>query len=767
MTTFLGRLLPLLALLAVVLAHPSAAQEAGDAGADRSDVDLLIDVIEDDTARAELVERLRAAGAESGPDASVVDEAAAAADVPQAVDEGMSMGRRVALITQSVAEGVAGNLSAVWTRATALPSVLSGLEGLNLSVIMRTIGDLVLVIVATVAAFVAMRSLAKRFYTRLGAATQDASAARAVGLWLFSALIDFVIVILAWAAGYLIAVLALGDFGQIGIRQALYLNAFLIVEIVKVGVRMVVSPSSGGLRLLPMADRTARGLSRWVSTIVSLVGYGQLLAVPIVNAEVSTAAGSAVSALIALATVLAAMALVLRNRRRLSDWMTGGEGITGRGGSLGWLARHWHWPVLAYLVAMLGVVLASPPALVFQTLVTSGQVVLVVLAGIALSTFISRVMRRGVRVPPNVRERLPLLEGRLNRFVPRALFVVRILIVAFVLLFALDAVHLLALREWMASQIGLRVTGTLFSVAAILIVAFALWLALTSYVDYRLNPEHGQVATARERTLLTLARNAATIALVVITLMFVLAEIGLNIGPLLASAGVLGLAIGFGAQKLVQDIITGVFIQFENAMNVGDIVTVGGTTGTVERLTIRSVSLRDLTGVYHIIPFSSVDMVSNYVRDYGYYVCDMGVAYRENVDEVKAAMLDAFEELRADPDMAANVIGDLEWFGVQELADSAVICRARIKCVPAAQWGTGRKYIEICKRIFDARGIEIPFPHQTLYLGEAKDGTTQTLRVASTKAPPQDRSAAIAVSADEGRAAAPAADHDLEGGDRD
>ncbi|MGR3698607.1 MAG: mechanosensitive ion channel domain-containing protein, partial [Roseovarius sp.] len=276
---------------------------------------------------------------------------------------------------------------------------------------------------------------------------------------------------------------------------------------------------------------------------------------------------------------------------------------------------------------------------------------------------------------------------------------------------------------------GLRLTGMILSVSLVLLVAFCLWLALTSWVDYRLNPEFGKVATAREETLLTLLRNAATIALVVITLMFVLAEIGLDIAPLLASAGVLGLAIGFGAQKMVQDIITGIFIQFENAMNVGDVVTVGGVTGTVERLTIRSVSLRDVQGVYHIIPFSSVDMVSNYVRDYGYFVCDMGVAYRENVAEVKQAMLDAFDELRGDPDQASGILDDLEWFGVNSFGDSAVVLRARIKCVPGRQWGIGRAYNGVLKEVFDARNIEIPFPHQTIYFGESKEGRTQSLRV--------------------------------------
>ena len=211
--------------------------------------------------------------------------------------------------------------------------------------------------------------------------------------------------------------------------------------------------------------------------------------------------------------------------------------------------------------------------------------------------------------------------------------------------------------------------------------------------------------------------------------MFALAEIGLDIGPLLASAGVLGLAIGFGAQKLVQDIITGVFIQFENAMNVGDVVTVGGTTGVVEKLTVRSVSLRDVQGTFHIIPFSSVDMVSNFMRDFSYFVCDMGIAYREDVEEAKQAMFDAFDELKADPEQRANIMGEMEWFGVNSFGDSAVVVRARIKTVPGTQWGLGRAYNGILKRIFDARGIEIPFPHQTIFFGEAKDGRTQALRL--------------------------------------
>jgi len=263
----------------------------------------------------------------------------------------------------------------------------------------------------------------------------------------------------------------------------------------------------------------------------------------------------------------------------------------------------------------------------------------------------------------------------------------------------------------------------------ILSAAFMLWLATTSFVDYRLNPEYGAVPTSRETTLLSLFRNAATIAIIIITLMFSLSEIGINIGPLLASAGVLGLAVGFGAQSLVKDIITGIFIQFENAINVGDVITVGGVTGTVEKLSVRSVSLRDGQGVFHIIPFSSVNMVSNAMRDFSYSVCDMGIAYRENVEEAKQAMHDAFDLLMEGGEIAQFIIAPLEWFGINSFGDNAVMLRTRIKTVPGKQWAVGRAYNGYLKTVFDERGIEIPFPQQTIWLGEAKDGSTQKFRI--------------------------------------
>lgn len=758
-------------LMVTAVAAQDAALAADESSEARSNVDLLIDVIEDDTARTELIERLREVRA---PDmAPVGDDVVETLAQGEAPPEDLSFGRRVALITQAVAEDIADWAAGVSQQIVRAPDVFDGLSGGEAGILLQALSELALVIIGTVVAFFGLRGLGKTVYARMSASARDGGMARTVMLFIMSALIDALIVIVAWAAGYALATLALGEFGQIGIRQTLYLNAFLLVEMAKVAVRLVLSPSATSLRPLPISDRAASYLSSRLNLIVGVVGYGQLLVVPIINSNVSFAAGRAVSALIAFAVLAFAIWLVLRNRRTVTDWLLGAEDADAAGrryaetlsteavdeigaprvtsdvmdpnapplvesttpphrrkrGALTYLAKHWHWPALGYLLVMFVIVLLSPGNAVLQTFLASGQVLVVGLLGFSVAGFLSRAMVRGVMLPQGVLARVPLLQGRLNAFVPKVLFVLRALIFGLVVVLAVNAIGVIDLRAWMVSQFGLRLTGMILSVSLVLLVSFGLWLALTSWVDYRLNPEFGSVATAREQTLLTLLRNAATIALVVITLMFVLAEIGLDIAPLLASAGVLGLAIGFGAQKMVQDIITGIFIQFENAMNVGDVVTVGGVTGTVERLTIRSVSLRDVQGVYHIIPFSSVDMVSNYVKDYGYFVCDMGVAYRENVDEVKQAMLDAFAELKGDPLQADGILDELEWFGLNSFGDSAVVLRARIKCVPGRQWGIGRAYNGVLKTVFDARNIEIPFPHQTIYFGESKEGKTQSVKV--------------------------------------
>ena len=206
--------------------------------------------------------------------------------------------------------------------------------------------------------------------------------------------------------------------------------------------------------------------------------------------------------------------------------------------------------------------------------------------------------------------------------------------------------------------------------------------------------------------------------------------------PLLAAAGLGGLAIGFGAQSLVKDVISGFFILLEDSVRVGDVVEIAGVGGLVEEVKLRTIVLRDESGSIHVIPNGNINTVKNMTQLYSYYVFNIGVAYRENVDEVMALLKDIAEELRQDAEFADDILDPLEMWGVDRFADSAVIIKCRIKTKPIQQWRIGREMNRRIKNTFDAKGIEMPFPHQTIYWGAPKAGTPPPLYVTSVSSNP-------------------------------
>ncbi|WP_312367304.1 mechanosensitive ion channel domain-containing protein [Ensifer sp.] len=712
------RPLLLIALFAASGAGPATAQQSAAAAAEgRPDnvatLQELIDVLEDDKAREAFLGALQKAveGASNPPGDDVG---------PGAADE--TLGKKLADVTRQFAERSVSSLLVFASQLAAAPATLSQLSGEEGEVLARAFRDLALVIVVTYGVFAIVRLAARRIDRSFGRRAATAGLLEKTFLIAASALLDVAVVVVAWGAGYLAALTVFGELGRMDFQQTLYLNAFLMVQLAKVAVRTVLSASAEDLRLLRLSNAAAKRTSRLFALIISILGYGQLVLQPILSQAVSIASGQAASALVALVALVIAVLATVINRQAVTDWLLAMPGHSVRHRQLRFIAARWHWPVLAYFAFLFFVVLIGPSDRLFSVLAASAQVLAAIIAGLVISDWLAGAIAKGVTLPQNVNDRLPLLEARVNGLVPRFLSLLRLVVLAMVLSLLAAAVGLVDVFAILQSRIGLAFTGAITSVLAIMLVAYACWLALTSWVDYRLNPAFGSIANARETTLLTLLRNAVTIAIVVVSLMFSLSQLGLDIAPLLASAGVLGLAIGFGAQKLVQDVINGVFIQLENAINVGDVIAVGGTTGTVERLTIRSVSLRDVHGAYHIISFSSVDMITNHMRDFSFHVGDVGIAYHEDVEDARAALFDAFDELRADPALDCAILGEMEWFGVQQLADSAVIVRVRIKTMPGQQWAVGRALNGAVKRIFDIRGIELPFPHQTIYFGAGKNG---------------------------------------------
>jgi small-conductance mechanosensitive channel len=223
----------------------------------------------------------------------------------------------------------------------------------------------------------------------------------------------------------------------------------------------------------------------------------------------------------------------------------------------------------------------------------------------------------------------------------------------------------------------------------------------------------------RVTTLVGLLRTLALVAIWGVAIVIVLAQLGLDVTPILAGAGIVGLAVGFGAQNLVRDVISGFFLVLENQVRVGDVAVVNGTGGLVEAITFRTIVLRDLAGVVHVFPNGAITTLSNMTMGWSAYVLDVGVAYKEDTDAVVAVMEEVARGLARDPAYAAAILDPLEVFGVDDFGDSAVTIKARIKTRPIEQWRVGREYRRRLKKAFDSRGIEIPFPHHALYAGEA------------------------------------------------
>lgn len=220
----------------------------------------------------------------------------------------------------------------------------------------------------------------------------------------------------------------------------------------------------------------------------------------------------------------------------------------------------------------------------------------------------------------------------------------------------------------------------------------------------------------RVRTLGTLIENTIAVAVVACSVLMVLRELGIDIMPLLTGAGIAGLAIGFGAQTLVKDVIGGFFLILENQVRVGDVASINGTGGLVEAIRLRTITLRDLSGTVHVFPNGSITTLSNLSKDFSFAVLDVGVAYKEDTDRVVDVLRRVAAGLQEDPEFGPGVLEPLEVLGVDQFGESAVVIKVRMKTLPLKQWAVGRELRRRIKKTFDQEGIEIPFPHRTVFV---------------------------------------------------
>ena len=513
-------------------------------------------------------------------------------------------------------------------------------------------------------------------------------------------------------------------------------------------MRAVLSPAAGSQRLLPIGDETAAYLYVWSRRLATTAVFGYVIAATGLLLGMSGPLYRSVLDLVGLLIAGLLVVLVGQNRQAVAAAIRGPSVERQPGLVRRRLADLWHVLAIAYVVAAYLVWLFDIDGGAAFILRATVLTVVAVAAQVALIAAIHRLIAGGLSVSPELRLEYPRLEERANRYLPILERAIRAIVIVFGVL-VLFEIWQLGGFDLLGTDFGRGLGGAVLSIGLSVLLAVAVWEFVSYTVDRRLAAfdADGQPIerSGRAKTLLPLLRKVVFAVLTVLLTLIVLSEVGVNIAPLLAGAGIVGLAVGFGAQTLVKDIITGLFILLEDTISVGDVVSVGGHTGLVEAISLRTITLRDLSGVVHTVPYSSVDTVMNLTKDFSFYVMDIGIAYREDTDQVAAVIKQVGAGLLEDPKYAAHILEPVEILGVDQFADSAVVVKARIKTRPIKQWFVGREFNRRLKKRFDELGIEIPFPHMTLYFGQDKAGG----------APPGhirlDGSAVEALAADRGR----------------
>lgn len=259
---------------------------------------------------------------------------------------------------------------------------------------------------------------------------------------------------------------------------------------------------------------------------------------------------------------------------------------------------------------------------------------------------------------------------------------------------------------------------------SLVVVIVLIWLLnaisrnLEKVILKRSDALHDKEAQKRAKTLMSIGRGIMRLILWAIFALILLKRIGIEIGPIIASAGIAGIAIGFGAQELIRDFLAGFFVLLDNQIRTDDIVVINGTTGVVEKIELRTIRLRDHSGVVHIFQHGKVNTLSNMTKEWSALVFEIGVAYKEDVDTVIAIMKSVGEDLEKDSRFSGNILEPISILGVEQFANSSIQLKVRIKTQTGEQWQTRREYMRRLKYAFDKKGIEIPFPHTTLYWGE-------------------------------------------------
>jgi small conductance mechanosensitive channel len=512
-------------------------------------------------------------------------------------------------------------------------------------------------------------------------------------------------------------------------------NAYIAIRAVMLASRMLFSPNSSHLRLVPMQDETAAYITIWLRRIVAVLVVGWAVAEAGLLFGVPWAVYDAISRFCLLVVSLFLIIVVMQNRHLVADRLRAPELKPGDHPDRSRrmfralrdrLAEVWHVLAILYLLALWGV-WALEVRDGFERLLRASALTLAVLGVAKLADYgLRRLLERGFRITPDLAKRYPGLELRANRYLPVLKGIVSAIVTIVALLFLLETWGIEAFAWFGRGQLGARVVGSIVSIGLTALAAVTVWEVANAAIQRRLaklSRDTQAARSARIRTLLPMLRTALLIVILIFVGLNVLSEIGVNVAPLIAGAGVVGVAIGFGSQTLVKDVITGMFLLLEDAVAVGDTVTLGTPqmTGVVEQLSIRSIRLRALDGAVHIVPFSAVTSVTNMTRDFAFAVVDIALPYGEDTDQVGKVLKEISAEMRQEPRWASATRDEIDVMGVDKLLETGVVVRARMKTDPSQRWPVTRELNRRIQARFEAEGIKINSPWRKMSEEEAAE----------------------------------------------
>ena len=552
-----------------------------------------------------------------------------------------------------------------------------------------------------------MRSILTRLMPRFPARRSDARLVR--GAFALLGFILGVLPILVFAAtAYAVLSVALEPDAGSRITLTILVNATVEARLLLCVLKSVLLPGDVGVVFLTVDEETRNYLYIWARrfTFWAIFGY----AVPEAAWWLGVPGALYALMLKAIGLVLAVLSIIflLQNRAAIAGWISG-EGTA----NSGWarvrrtLGEIWHLFAILYIVGIyLIYALQIEGGFVYVLRATVLSLLILVVARL-LVRFIQGLSRRGFAIKPALKAQFPTLERRANRYIPILSGLSSGIIYALAFLAILQAWNVGAFA-WLASDIGQRMAENALSNGIVLVVALALWELSASAIERYLAAVDASDLPRRTRirTLLPLVRTALLCLIVVLTSLIVLSHIGIDIAPLLAGAGVVGLAIGFGSQALVKDIITGLFILLEDQIAVGDIVDVGKDhKGVVEAITIRTIRMRDLSGTVHTVPFSEVTSVKNLSKDFSCAVARITISYSEDIDRVVEILRQSADELASDEVLQPFIVNPFEYMGVDALDEFSVALVVRIRTIPGKQLAVGRAFNRLVKIAFNKHCI--------------------------------------------------------------